>query len=91
MAECTRSLLKSRNTNTLADGLIKRTSSMLDEIESETVHNNKESDQLRKRSKALSEVKLVENIIKNLQSFLGIRPMQKEVILLHKLQDHAYE
>ena len=36
MAECTRYLLKSRNTNTLADGLIKRTSSMLDEIESET-------------------------------------------------------
>ena len=30
------------------------------------------------RSKALSEVKPVENIIKNLQSFLDISPMQSE-------------
>ena len=44
-----------------------------------------------KRSKALSEVKLVENIIKNMQSFLEISPMQKEVLLSYKLQDHAYE
>ena len=33
-----------------------------------------------KRSKILSEVKLVENISKNLQSFLKIRPVQKEVL-----------
>ena len=33
-----------------------------------------------KRSKTLSEVKPVENISKNPQSFLGIRPMQKEVL-----------
>ena len=44
-----------------------------------------------KRSKTLSEVKLVENISKNLQSFLEIIPVQKEILLLYKLQDHAYE
>ena len=44
-----------------------------------------------KRSKTLSEVKPVENINKNLQSFLEISPVQKEVLLLNKLQDHAYE
>ena len=44
-----------------------------------------------KRSKTLSEVKLVENISKNLQSFLEVSPMEKEVLLSHKLQDHAYE
>ena len=44
-----------------------------------------------KRIKTLSEVKLVKNIRKNPQSFLEISPMQKEVLLSHKLQDHAYE
>ena len=44
-----------------------------------------------KRSKTLSEVKLVENINKNLQSFLEISPVQKEVLLSHKVQGHAYE
>ena len=44
-----------------------------------------------KRSKTLSEVKPVKNINKNLQSFLEINPMQKEVLLSHKLRDHAYE
>ena len=44
-----------------------------------------------KRSKTLSEVKPVENINKNLQSFIEISPMQKEVLHSHKLQDHAYE
>ena len=34
-----------------------------------------------KRSKTLSEVKQVENISKNLQSFLEISPMQKEDLL----------
>ena len=33
-----------------------------------------------KRSKTLSEVKPVKNIIKNLQSFLEVHPMQKEVL-----------
>ena len=44
-----------------------------------------------KRSKTLSEGKLVENISKNPQIFLGISPIQKEVPLLYKLQDLAYE
>ena len=43
------------------------------------------------RSKTLSELKPVENINKNMQSFLEISPMQKEVLLSHKLRDHAYE
>ena len=49
-----------------------------------------------KRSKTLSEVKQVENISKNLQSFLeisefSISPVQKEELPSHKLRDHAYE
>ena len=44
-----------------------------------------------KRSKTLSEVKPVENISKNLQSFLEISPVQKILLPLHKLRDHAYE
>ena len=50
-----------------------------------------------KRNKTLSEVKLVENINKNLQSFLesflefSRGPVQKEVLLSRKLQDHGYE
>ena len=44
-----------------------------------------------KRSETLSEVKQVENISKNLQSFLEISPVQKEDLPSHKLQDHAYE
>ena len=44
-----------------------------------------------KRSKTLSDIKIVERVSKNPQSFLEIRPMQKEVLLSHKLQDHAYE
>ena len=44
-----------------------------------------------KRSKTLSEVKPVENINKNLQSFPVINPAQKEVLLSHKPQDHAYQ
>ena len=34
----------SPKTKTLADGLIERTSSMLEEIESKTVHKDKEGD-----------------------------------------------
>ena len=44
-----------------------------------------------KRSKTLSEVKQVENISKNLQSFLEIRAVQKEILPSNKLRDHAYE
>ena len=39
-----------------------------------------------KRSKTLSEVKPIENISKNMQSFLEIRLVQKE-FLLHKILD----
>ena len=42
-----------------------------------------------KRSKTMSEVKPVKNISENLQSFLEISPVQKEVLLSHKLGDHA--
>ena len=44
-----------------------------------------------KTSRTLSEVKPVENIYKNLQSFPEISPVQREVLLSHKLRDHAYE
>ena len=38
-----------------------------------------------------SEIKPVENLSYNQQSFLGIYPVQTEVLPSHKLQDHAYE
>ena len=44
-----------------------------------------------KRKRTLSQVKPVENISKNQQSFLEISPVQKKVLPSHKLQDHAYE
>ena len=44
-----------------------------------------------KRSKKLNKVKPVENISKNLQSFLEISVMQNKVLPSHKLQHHAYE
>ena len=44
-----------------------------------------------KRSKPLSEVKPVKNLRKNLQSFIEISSMQKEVLHSHELQEHAYE
>ena len=72
--------------------MTERISSMLDEIESKTVHKDEEGDGWRiKRSKTLSEVKPVKNVIKNLQSFLEISPLQKKDLLSHKLRDHAYE
>ena len=45
----------------------------------------------QKRSKIFNKVKPVENINENPQSFLEISRMEKEVLPLHKLQDHAYE
>ena len=57
---------------------------MLDEIESKAVHSNKEKEVRH------SEVKPVENLRKNPQSFLEISPVQKEVLLSHQ-QDHSYE
>ena len=44
-----------------------------------------------KRRKTLSEVKPVKNISKNLQSFLEISHVRKEVLLSHTLQSHVYE
>ena len=64
---------------------------MLDEIDSKTVNEDEDGDQQRKKSKTLSEEKPVKKISKNLQSFLEIRLVQKEVLLSHKLKDHAYE
>ena len=58
---------------------------MLDEIDWKTVHKNEEGDRYWKRSKILGAVKPVENIIKNLKSFLEIGPAQKKVLLSHKL------
>ena len=52
---------------------------MLDEIESKKVIDR------GKRSKTLREIKPVENVSKNLQSFLEVSPVQKEVLLSHKL------
>ena len=63
---------------------------MSDEIESKTMHKEKVINR-GKRNKTLSEVKLVKNISKNLQSFLVVNPIQKEVLLSHKLRDYAYE
>ena len=44
-----------------------------------------------KKCKKLTKVKPVENISKNLESFLETSPLQKEVLSSHKLRDHAYE
>ena len=49
------------------------------------MHKNKEGDGQRKK-KTLSEVKPMENISKNMQSFLEISLVQKE-FLLHKILD----
>ena len=64
---------------------------MLDEIQSKPCAKTKKVIDREKRSKTLSEVKPVQNISKNLHSFLEISPMQKEALPSHKLQDHAYE
>ena len=44
-------MLKSPKTKTLADGLIERTSSTLDETESKTLHKDEEGDQQMKKKK----------------------------------------
>ena len=57
------------------------------ELAPKTVHKDKKDYQYQgKRSKKLNEVKLEENISKNLQSFLEISPVQKEVLPSYKLQ-----
>ena len=64
---------------------------MVDEIDQKPCTKLKKVIDRGKRSKTLSEVKPVENINKNLQSFLEISPVQKEVLLSYKLREHAYE
>ena len=73
---------------------MERTSSMLDKIESKTMHKDKKNMiSSGKRSKTLSEVKPAENTSKNLnlQSFLEISLVQKEVFPSHIPQDHEHE
>ena len=73
---------------------MERTSSMVDQIESKTMHKDKKNMiSSGKRSKTLSEVKPAENMSKNLnlQSFLEISLVQKEVFPSHIPSDHAYE
>ena len=74
----------SPKTNTFADGLIKRISSMLNKKNQKLCTETKKVIDRGKRSKTLIEVKPVENISKNLQSFLEISPVQKEVLPSHK-------
>ena len=83
--------MMSPKTNALADGLIERTSSMLDEIATKTAYKTKKVIDRGKKSETLNEVKPVENINKIPVSFLEISPVQKEVPPSHKLQDHAYK
>ena len=67
---------------------------MLNKTESKTMHNDiKNMINSGKRSKTLSEVKPAENTSKNLnlQSFLEISLVQKEVFPSHIPQDHEYE
>ena len=52
-------------TKALADGLIKRTSYMYDEIALKTVHKDKKLVDWEKRSKTLNEAKSVKNTCKN--------------------------
>ena len=73
---------------------MERTSSMLNKTESKTMHKDKKNMiNSGKRSKTLSEVKPAENTSKNLnlQSFLEISLVQKEVFPSHIPQDHVYE
>ena len=66
----------------LTDGLVEKTSAMLDKTKSKIfIFVTKKMINKGKRSKTLSAVKPVENISKNLQSFLEISPVQKEVLL----------
>ena len=76
-------MLKSLKTRALADGLIVRTSSM--KLNKNPCKKTKKVIDRGKRNKTLSEVKPVKNISKNVQSFLEITPVQKEVPPSHKL------
>ena len=80
--------LKFPKANTLADGLIERTLSMLDKHYQKL--RKKKRTMIDRLNKIMSRVKPVENINENPQSFLEKSYLYKEVAL-HKLQDHAYE
>ena len=65
---------------------------MFDKPESKAcIENENDRRKWRKWSKTLSTVKLVENISKDLQGFLEISPVQKRVLLPHKLKEHTQE
>ena len=83
--------LKSPKTNTLADGLIERTSTCQMKQNQKPCTKRKKVINRGKRSKTLSEVKPVKNVSKKLQSFLEISPFQKEFLPSYKLRNHAYE
>ena len=50
---------------------------MLDEIATKTENKDQKGDRNKEKELRLSEIKPVNNITKNLQSFLEINPMQK--------------
>ena len=82
----------SSKTNTLGDGLIQGTSSMLeDKLCQKPCINTKKVIYRGKRNKILSKVKPVKNISKNPKCFLEISPERKKNLPSHKLQDHACE
>ena len=81
--------LESPKTTTFADGLI-----LIYDWNLTYVRWNKVTKRVInrvQRSKILSELKPVENISKNLKSFLEIGSVQKEVLPSHKLRHHTYE
>ena len=64
---------------------------MFDKLELKTLYKTKEVINRQKRSKKLNYIKPVQNINNNMQSFLQMRPVQKQVLPSHNLQDHAYK
>ena len=62
---------------------------MLDEIASKTVHKDQVANR-GKRSITLSEVNPVKIVSKNLQSFLEVSPVKKELVHSRKLQHHHF-
>ena len=64
--------------------------SMVDEVASKLCTKKRNMIDRVKRSKTLSEVKLVENISKNPRSFLVISPVQMEVLPSRKVQRLTY-
>ena len=64
--------------------------SMLDEIESKTMHKDEEGDSYRKKKYDTEWSKANQNISKNLQSSLKMSPMQKKGLPSNKLEVHSY-